>query len=60
MNKLTPGSKSAARVFMGEGQGNINLGDSPKYASKDQDFEIGDDGWSGEGGVCVAYVVKKV
>jgi hypothetical protein len=60
MSELRQGSKSAARVFMGAGQGNINLGDTPKYAYKgDQDFKIGDEGWSGEGDVCVAYVVKK-
>lgn len=60
MNTLTLGEKSAARVFMGAGQGNINLGDNPYYAEYgDRDFEIGDNGWSGEGGVCVAYVVKK-
>jgi len=60
MDTLTPGKKSAVRVFMGAGQGNINLGDEAYYAEDgDQDFSIGDNGWSGEDGVCVAYVIKK-
>ncbi|PVH74932.1 hypothetical protein DL98DRAFT_593688 [Cadophora sp. DSE1049] len=60
MNDVTEGSRSAVRVFMGAGQGNINLGDTAKYASAHRDLEFETDGvWSGENGVVVAYVTKK-
>jgi hypothetical protein len=49
------------RVFIEAGKGNINLGDNPCYAEedKDQEYDVGDWTCSAEGGVRVAYVVKK-
>jgi len=56
---VTAGPKNAVRVFMAEGQGNINLGNNPYYAADGaQDHPIDHWGCSAEGGVVVAYVVK--